>query len=267
MTVGETRKSLTWRRASVVIGIGIIAGLLAGLFGVGGGMIIVPALVVILDMSQRQAAATSLASIILTASFGSISYAFNGQVSIAAMVFVSVGAVVGAGIGTWLLSILPERILPWIFVALAGVIIVTQQFHEPVRLASIEITWLSALAMMGVGLLSGVMAGLVGVGGGGIIVPGLEIIVGAGDLLARGTSLLAMIPPALTGTRSNMLRGLVDLPVGLLVGISASAATPLGLWAASSISPRVGSYLFGVFLLATSVSILAKAHSRRQVVS
>lgn len=260
---GHTRKTLTPGRIAGVIGTGITAGFLAGLFGVGGGMIIVPALVLVLDMSQRQAAATSLSSIVITAAIGSISYATQGQISLAAMLLVASGALVGAQVGTWLLRILPERILPWIFVAFVALIIVIQQLHEPVRAASIEITVASVLAMIGVGFVSGIFAGLVGVGGGGIIVPGLEIAVGAGDLIARGTSLLAMIPTALSGTYVNLKHGLVDLPVGLLIGATAAATTPLGLWAAHTVSPRTGSYLFGAFLIAVSISTVLKARAKR----
>lgn len=263
VTEGKTRKKLTPTRIVGVIGTGIAAGFLAGLFGVGGGMIIVPVLVLGLGMSQRQAAATSLASIAVTASFGSITYATQGHVSIPAMLFVAAGALVGAQIGTWLLRILPERILPWIFVGFAAMIIVIQQIHEPVRAAVIDITLASAIAMIGVGLVSGIFAGLVGVGGGGLIVPGLEIVVGAGDLIARGTSLLAMIPTSLSGTYSNLKHGLVDLPVGILIGLAASLTTPLGLWTASSISPRTGTYLFGAFLVAVSISTVLKARAKR----
>ncbi len=179
MAERSVRKSLSPSRVAAVIGIGIAAGFLAGLFGVGGGMIIVPALVLILGMNQRQAAATSLASIVVTASFGTISYASVGQVSLPAMLLVSTGAIAGAAIGTWLLSILPERVLPWIFVALAATIIVLQQFHQPVRAAEIEITVLSAVAMIGVGLVSGIMAGLSnhgneGIGNDDIELTGLE---------------------------------------------------------------------------------------------
>ena len=263
MIDGYARKKLTPGRFAGMIGTGIAAGFLAGLFGVGGGMIIVPALVLVLGMNQRQAAATSLASIAVTASFGSFTYATQGQVSIPAMLLVSVGALVGAQIGTWLLRILPERILPWIFVAFAAMIIVIQQIHEPTRTAAIEITLASAAAMVGVGLISGVFAGLVGVGGGGLIVPGLEIVVGAGDLIARGTSLLAMIPTSLSGTYSNLKHGMVDLPVGILIGLAASLTTPLGLWAASAVSPRTGTYLFGIFLVAVSISIVLKERAKR----
>lgn len=116
MTSSRTRRNLTPQRLAVVIVIGLLAGFLAGLFGVGGGMIIVPSLLIVLDMSQRQAAATSLSAIIVTAAAGSITYAFNGNLSVPAMLYVSIGALIGAQLGTWLLRIIPEPVLPWIFV-------------------------------------------------------------------------------------------------------------------------------------------------------
>ena len=67
-----------------------------------------------------------------------------------------------------------------------------------------------SLVLGGVGLLAGILSGLVGVGGGAVIVPGLELVVGVGDLMARGTSLLVMIPTAIAGTRSNARHGVVD---------------------------------------------------------
>lgn len=262
MTEGHTRKTLTPGRITAVIGTGMMAGFLAGIFGVGGGLIIVPALVLILGMSQRQAAATSLASIVVTAAWGSIVYASHGQLSLPAVLCVASGAILGAQVGTWLLRILPDRILPWIFVAFVVMIIGIQQMHEPLRDGQIEVTLNTVAAMIGVGVVSGVFAGLVGVGGGGMIVPGLEVIVGAGDLIARGTSLLAMIPTALSGTYSNLKLGLVDLRVGLTIGVTAALTTPVGMWSAQAVTPRTGSILFGVFLAFISVSVILKARAK-----
>lgn len=262
MTEAHPRKILTPGRIVAVVGTGMMAGFLAGIFGVGGGLIIVPALVLVLDMSQRQAAATSLASIVVTAAWGSLLYANAGQLSLPAVLCVAAGAILGAQVGTWLLRILPERILPWIFVAFVAMIIVIQQIHEPVRTGDIPISIASGIAMIGVGVVSGIFAGLVGVGGGGIIVPGLELNVGAGDLVARGTSLLAMIPTALSGTYSNFTHGLVDLRVGLTLGVAATVTTPLGMWCAQAISPRTGSILFAAFLTLISVSVVFKARAK-----
>ena len=62
---------LTLRRILLVVVTGVGAGFLSGLFGVGGGLVIVPALMAVLGMDQRRASATSLAAIIVTAAVGS----------------------------------------------------------------------------------------------------------------------------------------------------------------------------------------------------
>ena len=66
------------RTTAPVLLTGAAAGFLAGLFGVGGGLVIVPALMAALGMDQRRAAATSLAAIVLTAAVGSVSYGLRG---------------------------------------------------------------------------------------------------------------------------------------------------------------------------------------------
>ena len=85
------------------IGVGLLAGLMSGLFGVGGGTVIVPLLVLILGFDQRLAAGTSLAAIVPTATVGVISYAVHDSVAWIPALILAVGAVGGAQLGTWLL--------------------------------------------------------------------------------------------------------------------------------------------------------------------
>ena len=75
------------------IGVGLLAGLLSGLFGVGGGTVIVPLLVLILGFDQRLAAGTSLAAIVPTATVGVISYAVHDSVAWIPALILAVGAV------------------------------------------------------------------------------------------------------------------------------------------------------------------------------
>lgn len=251
-------------RTLVVVITGAIAGFLAGFFGVGGGLVIVPALVAALGMDQRTAAATSLAAIAPTAVVGAVTYGLQGRVSLAAAAFLVPGALIGTRMGTWLLRRLAAAVLPWTFVAFIAMIIVFHQLHLPLRDAALALDWPRALALVGVGLVSGVMAGLVGVGGGSVIVPGLEIVVGVGDLMARGTSLLVMIPTVVYGTRSNLGHGLVDLRVAGLVGACAVVLAPVGTQAAAMVSPRVGTTLFNLFLLVVVATTLRKERARRR---
>ena len=105
-------QTLTLRRILLVIATGVGAGFLSGLFGVGGGLVIVPALMAVLGMDQRRASSTSLAAIIVTAAVGSGTYALHGEVSWVVGALHVVGALAGSQIGVWLLRRLPAPSLP-----------------------------------------------------------------------------------------------------------------------------------------------------------
>ena len=79
---GSDVRERTPRFIITCLAVGLAAGLLSGLFGVGGGTVIVPLLVLILGFDQRLASGTSLAAIVPTASVGVISYATTGSVAI-----------------------------------------------------------------------------------------------------------------------------------------------------------------------------------------
>ncbi|WP_258522926.1 MULTISPECIES: sulfite exporter TauE/SafE family protein [unclassified Actinomyces] len=247
------------RRWPAIVLMGLGAGFLAGLFGVGGGLVIVPALMAFAGMDQRHAAATSLVAIVPTSIVGAVSYGVQGQVSLVAAVFLIIGSLTGAQIGVRLLRTLPARILPWIFVAFAVFVIVSQQLMVPVRDAGLSLTPASGAALVGVGLVAGILSGLVGVGGGAVIVPGTQLAVGIGDLLARGTSLVVMLPTALSGTVTNLRHGVADVRVGLVVGVASAAASPLGSVVAGLVSPRMGSILFSLFLVYVIISTLLRS--------
>lgn len=243
---------------------GAVAGLLSGLFGVGGGLVIVPALISVLRMDQRRASATSLAAIVVTAAAGALSYGAQGQVSLVSALLLVPGALLGTQAGAWLLQHLSNQVLPWVLVGFVGIVVVLQQLHVPERDAALVLDLPRGLALVGVGLLSGVMAGLVGVGGGSVIVPGLELAVGLGDLLARGTSLLVMLPTAVTGTWTNLRHGLADLRAGALVGVVAVATAPLGTVLATYLTPAQGDGLFSLFLMWVAASTLLRARRERK---
>jgi len=137
-----------------------------------------------------------------------------------------VGALAGSTIGVWLLRRLPAPSLPWILIGFTVFVIVSQYLQVPTREGIVSLTPASCALLILVGLCAGILSGLVGVGGGSVIVPGMELAVGAGDLIARGTSLLVMIPTGIAGTVTNLRHGMVDLRVGLIVGASAAATAP-----------------------------------------
>lgn len=91
--------------------IGLAAGVVAGLLGVGGGVLFVPALTVFLDLDHVDAEATSLLAIVPVALIGSMRQRALGNIEIREAVLIGVLAVAGAGLGVVLANVLPERAL------------------------------------------------------------------------------------------------------------------------------------------------------------
>lgn len=105
--------------------IGLVVGLFSALFGVGGGILIVPLLILAVGFSERPAMATSLAAIGVTALAGVIGYSLTGRVHPLEAALVGLPAALGAIVGTTLQQRLPRRMLSLLFALLLAVIAVT----------------------------------------------------------------------------------------------------------------------------------------------
>ncbi|GAA3940923.1 sulfite exporter TauE/SafE family protein [Microbacterium soli] len=239
--------------------IGLTAGLLSGLFGVGGGTVIVPLLVLMLRFDQRRAAGTSLAAIVPTASVGVVSYALSGSVAWIAALVLAAASVIGAQIGTRLLPRISQAALRWGFVAFLVVVIVNLFIVIPSRDAEFVLGWGSGAGLVTLGLITGIIAGLIGVGGGAVIVPALMIVFGTSDLVAKGTSLMMMIPTAISGTVGNIRHRNVEIAGALIIGVAACTMTAFGAWLATLIDPFTGNVLFAAYLLAVAVQMGLRA--------
>ncbi|RSX51790.1 permease [Bifidobacterium goeldii] len=244
---GGAKERLSKRDVLVLVVAGLVCGLLSGLFGIGGGTVIVPALVLI-GLSQRHAAATSLAAIVPTSISGVISYATEGNVNWIAALLLAAGVIAGSQLGSLLLSRLPEIALRWIWVVFLIFVIIQQIVFTPARDGHLVLHFWSGVFLVLLGVVVGSIAGVLGIGGGAIMMPALSFLFGASDLMARGTSLLVMFPGAISGTFANWKRGIVHLKSGLIIGVCAMITAPLGTHIAGWISPRAGSLLFAAWL-------------------
>ena len=98
--------------------IGLVAGLFSALFGVGGGIVIVPLLILAVRFGERPAMATSLAAVAAIATVGTVTYALHGELKPGAALVVGLPAVAGAIAGTALQQRLATRTLSFAFAAL-----------------------------------------------------------------------------------------------------------------------------------------------------
>jgi len=233
--------------------IGVAAGVVSGLFGVGGGVLIVPALVAFCRRDQRQAVATSLLAIGPLAVAGVIGYALHRQVDVWLAAPLALGTVIGAWIGSALLHRFSLPALRWIFAAAvlsAAIRLVLdpgvpagEVSHEPWRLAT----------LVPIGVAVGVLAGLTGIGGGAVMVPIMQLGFGVAAALAKGTSLLVILPTALLAGWRNLRAGIGSLRDATWLGLSGAAAA-LGASAISVRLPGVlADVLFGCFLIVVAI--------------
>jgi uncharacterized membrane protein YfcA len=184
--------------------LGILAGSLSGLLGIGGGVILVPALMFVFGLSEHFAQGTTVALMVppigLLATW---TYYKRGHVDLRIAALVCCGLTVGGYFGAELAFALSNTALERIFgitlMLTAIKMLITKEDHvsEPSnnRFTQTKINLVSALLLIALGLLVGCGAGLVGIGGGVLLVPALVFLFGLSQHDAQGTTLALMVPP------------------------------------------------------------------------
>ncbi len=102
----------SWAKAALI---GVVAGTVSGLLGIGGGVIVVPGLVLLVGLNQYNAAATSVATITLSASAALAAFAFAGSVDWVTAGVIFIGSAVGAVIGAKYVDRVSEHVLAGVF--------------------------------------------------------------------------------------------------------------------------------------------------------
>jgi len=113
------------------------------------------------------------------------------------------------------------------------------------------------VALAAVGLGAGFLAGLLGIGGGLVMVPAMVLIFGFDQHVAQGTSLLVIIPAALTGSYTHHRNGRLVLRDAALLGAGGVIGALIGSVTALSLDDAILRRLFAAFLVLTALRMLA----------
>ena len=235
-------------RNRTVVFVGLAAGLLSGIFGVGGGVLIVPGLMLVAQMEQRRAHGTSLAAVLPIAITGLFTYLAYDNVDWWAAACLVAGALPGALLGTKWLATVNRKVLTWLFVAVALASAVRLFFGIDTSETSAHSIGLT-IALVLVGFVSGVLAGLLGIGGGIVMVPALMLLGGISAVLAKGTSLAAIVPTSVMGTWRNRKSANVDVRAGATVGIAGATTAVVGGIIAEALPERAAAVSFAVLMV------------------
>jgi len=258
-----------------LLGAGAVAGLLAGLLGVGGGIVIVPALDMALTLAGvdptvalHVAVATSMATIVPTSISSSRSHARRGAVDGEVIRRWSLPIVAGALVGALLASRVDARVLAGVFgvVALLAALKMLLPLDQLVLRRSLPGGVGGALIPASIGAVSAMM----GIGGGTLTVPAMTLCgeavhkaVGTAALLGLWISVPATLGYLAAGTAGHAMPpwtvGYVSLVGFLVVAPVAWLVAPLGARLAHSLDRRRLSAAFGVFLMIVALRMAYRA--------
>lgn len=203
---------------------GAVVGLSLGLTGGGGAIFAVPMLVYGLGMATREAVGISLAAVGVTSFVGFVGRWRSGLVEIRTGLLFAAAGMIGAPIGSWLAGLIPEPLLLTLF-AILMLVVAYRMWANAAAVAAVcpvkdpdedgpscqrdaegnlRLTSRCARLLLLVGLLTGVLSGLFGVGGGFVIVPALILFSGMAIHRAVGTSLLVITLVSVSGVASHL---------------------------------------------------------------
>jgi uncharacterized membrane protein YfcA len=262
---------------------GAIVGLSLGLTGGGGAIFAVPLLVYGLAVDPRQAVGISLAAVGMTSLVGFIGRWKAGQVELATGAMFAVAGMVGAPIGSWLSALIPERVLLTLFALL--MLVVALRMWRKANDTAAEATCATgnaegpacrrdvagnlllnspcAVLLAIVGVLTGILSGLFGVGGGFVIVPALVLYSGMAIHRAVGTSLLVIALVSASGVASHLLAGReIPLETTLYFVLGGVLGMFAGIWGSRYLSGPALQKVFAVAIVAVAAFVILRTTLR-----
>ncbi len=259
------------RRPATTLAIGVLAGLLSGLLGIGGGLVVGP-LLVLLAIPMKRALGSALAVVAPVAAVGVVTEFFTAPEHLVlwAAALVAAGGQAGVLMGERLVRKVSSSrlrtffILLLVFVALRNLGIfgeIPADAQPGLFPSSPFMRCVSALLL---GVIGGLCALMFGVGGGVVVVPGLIFGVGGFSFhYATGTSLLAMVPTAMVGVALAMKDGRVSGSLVKRLAPAALVAAAFGVWIRNRwMEPSFLAVLFAIFLLYTAWNLLNRDSER-----
>lgn len=237
--------------------LGFLAGFGSAFLGIGGGVILVPALVLVFHYDIKRSLGTSLATIVPAALAGAVTHYFidHGNISFGQALFILPGALLGVWGGAYIAKRLHGKYLKILF-ALLLIFVglkLTGMLDISVGEASRGIDHYF-LAVMG--LFAGLSSALFGIGGGIIMVPALNLVFGFPMHEAVGTSLAVIVPISLAGALLHGRYGNIESSALPKLIPSSLAGAVAGAFISNVTSPDIIKVTFGVFLILVAVKMM-----------
>jgi len=263
--------------------ISFVAGTLGSLLGLGGGLIVVPALTLLLGIDIRLAIGASIISVIATSSGAAAAYVRDHLANLRVAMFLELGTTSGAITGAWVAGMLHPR---WLFVLFGSILGYSAlamlkprrreagKHHAQTLLArklrlrgsyfddarDAEVVYEPTRPAVGLGLMyvAGIVSGLLGIGSGALKVPAMDLAMELPIKVSTATSNFMIGVTAAASAGLYFARGQIDPFVAAPVAIGVLAGAFVGSRLLSRLSSRALRMTFVAVLVAVSLQMLVK---------
>jgi uncharacterized protein len=237
--------------------IGLIAGILGSMTGVGGGIIISPVLT-FLGLTPPQVASTSLFAVSSTSISSTIAYARSKKIQYMLGIKMALFSIPGAILGSYFST----NIDPGYFKVLLAIILVGTGIYLMYRKSitkgnsfSLESIWVKILFFSGT-FGAGIISSLFGIGGGVIFVPLMIMIVGLTMYLAAPTSQFVLMITSLVGLTSHIILGNLQYLPAVLLSIGAFAGAQIGSRLSTKLSEQKLRLILGITFIGIALRLI-----------
>lgn len=242
---------------ALILFIGSLTGFLSGFLGVGGGFILVP-LLTFSGVSTHIAIGNSLAYIVFTGASGAIQHYKQKECNLKLVLLILCGGVIMAQIGAittlYVEAEYLEILLGLLLLGTAVRVMITEKDRETV--SSGNVTDIDMPIAIAIGLVTGFLSSLLGVGGGFLLTPLMVLALHIPIHVAIGTSLVGVIGLATSGAIGHWMVGHIDLSLVVILVVGGVISAPLGAKATKKFSPGQLRRIFCIILILSALILL-----------
>ncbi|WP_292366866.1 MULTISPECIES: sulfite exporter TauE/SafE family protein [unclassified Methanoculleus] len=262
MAAKEGAPAITLTAAVLLIVVGLAAGMLGGIIGTGGCSVMLPILHFYLGYPVPIAIGTTLFAVIFTAISGGYGHLIRKNLDVKTTLWLGGFGIIGVIAGSYAFNLLSDQ------TALLGLILGIAFLLPAVRMILEGVAHRKKSQPEGnvipgsegrkglFGFVVGILTGLVGLGGGYALVPGLIYLFNAPVYVTMGTSLATMIPLAVVGGGIKLAEGYVAIGAALILAAGTIVGAQLGAAVIKKFHPATLKLIFGVYFLYVSVKFI-----------
>jgi len=237
--------------------VGILIGTMSGFFGIGGGMILVPILLV-LGFDIKTAIGISIVQMVFSSIYGSYLNFKKGSLVIGEGIFVGIGGFLGGFVGGYTTQFVPDIVLQSLFFALL-LFALFRLFFSPNYEDEMDTKSLNKIVLLVIGIVIGLFSITLGIGGSIILTPLLVGLLHYPIKKAVSAGLFFVVFSSIAGLVSRLTSATIDFNNGLIVAVASLAGVALGIWLKDHVTSKnhktalLFLYLFALAMLVKKV--------------